>query len=126
MTVVLDASALLTLIFNEPGAAQVADAVASGAAVGTVNLAEAGTVLVRNGLDPRILDAVQNKVDVEPLTAEDALVVAALYPLAQPHGLSLGDRACLALARRLEAPTLTADRAWADRDLDLEIRLLRP
>lgn len=125
MTTVLDASAVLTLLFGEPGATTVAEAIATGATISTVNLAETATVLVRNDIDVRVLEAVQEQVVVEPLAAEDAMALAALYPAVASRGLSLGDRACLALARRRKAPALTADRAWADLDLDVEILLIR-
>ena len=39
----------------------------------------------------------------------------------QAHGLSLGDRACLALAEVLEVPAMTMDRAWAALDLEVEV-----
>lgn len=125
MTTVLDASAVLTLLFGEPGAESVADAIAAGAALSTVNLAEVGTVFVRNGVDRRALEAMQEQVVVEPLSAADAVAIAALYPQVASRGLSLGDRACLALARRLELPALTADRAWADLGLDIEVLQVR-
>ncbi|HET6502247.1 MAG TPA: PIN domain-containing protein [Amycolatopsis sp.] len=64
-------------------------------------------------------------ITVEPLTAEDAAVAARIYPAAKRAGLSLADRCCLALAIRLRAPALTADKAWLDLDLGAEIELIR-
>jgi PIN domain nuclease of toxin-antitoxin system len=124
VTAVLDASAILALLFNEPGAERVADVIAAGATVGTVNLAEAATVLVRNDRDLKLLDTVRDHVTLEPFTSEDANA-AALYPGVAARGLSLGDRACLALADRLTAPVITAERAWADLTLGISVEFIR-
>ncbi len=127
MTVVVDASALLALLFDETGAAAVAEVIAEGATVGAVNLGEVATVLTRNARDPRrVLGPVLAQVAVEPFTDDDALAVAALYPLVSRRGLSLGDRACLALAQRLGAPALTAERAWVDLQVGVTVQLIRP
>jgi ribonuclease VapC len=127
ITVVVDASAVLALLFGEPGAELVADAITEGAAISAVNLSEVATLLLRHGHDPQTLLApVREQVTVEPFTSEDALAAAALYPRTSTHGLSLADRACLALARRLNAIAVTADRSWADLELDITIQLIRP
>lgn len=126
MTGVLDASSLLALLFAEPGAELVADVIADGAATSAVNLSEVATVLVRQQRDPIvILAAVRQQVVVEPFTDDDALTAAAMYPRTVSRGLSLGDRSCLALAKRLGVPALTADHIWDDLVLDIEIRLIR-
>jgi ribonuclease VapC len=65
-------------------------------------------------------------VEVLPFTREDALEVARLRALTRAYGLSFGDRACLALARRLGLPALTAERAWAELDLGIPVEVLRP
>jgi ribonuclease VapC len=124
---VLDASALLTLLFQEPGATDVADLIAEGAAVSAVNLSEVAAVLVRHGRDAdSILRAVTAQVTVEPFTTEDALAAAAFWPRTRATGLSLGDRACLALAQRLGVRAVTADREWATANVDIMIHLVRP
>jgi PIN domain nuclease of toxin-antitoxin system len=124
---VLDASALLTLLFQEPGATAVADVIAERAAVSTANLSEVAAVLVRHERDAeRILRAVAAQVTVEPFTTEDALAAAALWAPTRATGLSLGDRACLALAQRLEVPAVTADREWATINVGITIQLVRP
>ena len=64
-------------------------------------------------------------LEVLPVTAVDARMIARLRPLARLGGLSLGDRACLALALRLGYGVLTADRQWANLDLGLEIIMIR-
>ncbi len=127
MTAVVDASALLALLFDEPGAETVADVISSGATVSTVNLGEVATVLVRNQRDAnKILDSVVQQITVEPFTREDALAVATLYPWVSGKGLSLGDRACLALAQRLQAPAVTAEHVWGDLHLDIAVQVIRP
>jgi ribonuclease VapC len=60
-----------------------------------------------------------------PFSAEDAERAAVLWPLGRQIGLSLGDRACLALAERLRRPALTADRSWLELELDVEVRPIR-
>jgi PIN domain nuclease of toxin-antitoxin system len=124
---VLDASALLTLLFQETGATAVADAIADGAAVSTVNLSEVVAILVRHERDAdRVMHAVIQQVTVESFTTEDALAAAALWAPTRATGLSLGDRACLALAQRLGVPAVTADREWANVTVGITIQLLRP
>lgn len=125
MTAVVDASALLALLFDEPGAQAVAEVVADGATMSAINLAEVATVLIRNHRDPqKVLDRVQAQIEVKPFTDVDALAVAALYPKVSAKGLSLGDRACLALAQRLDAPAVTAEHIWAGLSLDIAVQLI--
>jgi ribonuclease VapC len=124
---VLDASAILALIHNEPGADEVAEAL-PGAVLGTVNLAEVVGKLVDANLDPTRLRALLSAtgVTIEPLLAEDAELAGALRSLDGGRMLSLGDRCCLALTvRNAPAEVLTADRAWAGIDLPIRVRLLR-
>lgn len=126
MSTVVDASALLALLFGEPGAETVADVIAAGAVMSAVNLSEVATVLVRHDQDPEtILAPVRGQLDVQPFGDADALAAAALYPKTAAKGLSLGDRACLALARRLAVPAVTAEQAWAELDVDVEIQQIR-
>ena len=126
MNAALDASALLALLFGEPGAEEVADAIASGAAASAVNLSEVATVLTRHREDPQqILAPVRDQVVIEPFTDVDALAAAALYPQTASKGLSLGDRSCLALAQRLSVPAVTAEHTWAKLDLEIGIQLIR-
>ena len=129
---VLDASALLAYLRDESGADLVADVIATGASISTVNLGEVLSRVADRGGDParvsrRMTDRglLAGAVAVEPFTSADAVEVARLRPVTREHGLSLGDRACLALAKRLDAPVLTADSAWAKLDLPLELRQIR-
>lgn len=129
---VLDASALLAYLRDEPGADVVADAVATGAVISTVNLGEVLSRVADRGADPaRVARQMTDRgllggaLAVEPFTTADAIEIARLRPLTRDLGLSLGDRACLALASRLDAPVLTADSAWSTLDLPLELRPIR-
>ena len=126
MTVVLDASALLMLLNGEPGMAAVVE-VLPRAVIGAVNVSEAVAKLADGGMPgPDIQEAIEGLgLDIVPFDAELALATGLLRPLTRSAGLSLGDRACLALGMRLHVPVLTADRSWAGLDLDVEVRLLR-
>jgi ribonuclease VapC len=64
-------------------------------------------------------------IAVEPFTSADAVEVARLRPLTRDFGLSLGGRACLALAKRLDTPVLTADSAWSKLNPRLDVRQIR-
>jgi ribonuclease VapC len=109
---------LLAYLRDEQGAEVVADAIAVGTAISTVNLAEVLSRAADHDVDPTGLahqmtdrGLLDGAISVEPFTAEDAIEVAHLRPETRTQGLSLGDRACLALARRLGLPALTADTA---------------
>lgn len=118
---VLDASALLAYLNDEPGADVVEKALTAGSAIGTVNWAEVLSKAMETGIAPETLATelekrgiLGNTLDVLPLTIEDSMEIARLRPLTKSFGLSLGDRACLALGKRLRIPILTADRIWAE------------
>lgn len=124
---VLDASAVLALVHDEPGADRVAE-VLRGSTLSAVNLAEVVGKLVDADIDAGRLRAllVSAGVSIEPFTAQDGELAGALRSLIGGRALSLGDRCCLALALRSEpAEVLTGDRAWADLDLPVRIDLLR-
>jgi ribonuclease VapC len=129
----LDASAVLALLNDEEGSEVVSGAVADGAAISVVNLAEVLSKVAERGGDPAAAAAELRKAEgskraltIEPLTAADCIALARLRPTTKQRGLSLADRACLALADRLGVPALTADEAWEDvPGLDIEVRLIR-
>lgn len=132
MAFVLDASALLAYLRNEPGAELVAQTIADGAVISTVNLAEVFSRSADRGADPAKLAAkltqsglLDGAITIEQFTTADAIETARLRPLTRDAGLSLGDRACLALARRLDAPALTTDTAWQGAAHDVELRPIR-
>jgi ribonuclease VapC len=129
---VLDASALLAHLHDEPGADVVEEAIAGGAAISTVNVAEALGSEASRGTDPgRLAEKLNSRglldgaLTVHPFTTADAIEAARLRPLTRTAGLSLGDRACLALARRLDGVAITADTAWARVELDVPVTLIR-
>jgi PIN domain nuclease of toxin-antitoxin system len=112
---VLDSSALLALLLGEPGREQVAAAIGDAAAMTTVNYGEAAGYFARMGASEADIRAMLAPLTVERVPFDEALAMATamLLPATRSAGLSFGDRACLALARKLAAPALTADRAWA-------------
>jgi ribonuclease VapC len=125
--IVLDASAILAMLNDEPGAEKITPELLSRVSVSTVNLAEVQTILVREGGDPDESStlAVDPIPDIEPFTAEQARIAGTLVQKTSSLGLSLGDRACLALAIALEAPVYTTDRLWKKLKLGIPIHVLR-
>lgn len=126
-SVVLDASAVLALVRDEPGGDVVAGHVGR-AAISAVNLQEVVKELVREGLaEPIIRELLSElRLDVRAHDAEDAYRAGGLYAATREHGRGLGDRSCMALALRLGLPALTADRAWAKVAVEgLRIELVR-
>jgi ribonuclease VapC len=123
---VLDASAVLALLYEEPGMDRVADVI-DESLLSSVNAAEVVSMLIRDGEEP--FEAIrQVKALPCPIVAIDeelGLHAGALFVATRHKGLSLGDRVCLALAKRENAPVLTTDRAWKDLDLGIEIVLIR-
>jgi PIN domain nuclease of toxin-antitoxin system len=124
--VVLDASAVLAVAFAEPGAEIVIPRLPF-ALLSAVNLAEATTRAVDRG---KPLADVQESlatlpIAVVPFDADQAYAASSLRPLTRLLGLSLGDRACLALASLRQLPVLTADRSWAAVDLAVSVEFIR-
>lgn len=126
MTVVLDASALLAFLHDEPGADRV-QRVLDRAIVSAVNWAEVvqKSLLKRADVTGMQGEFAEVGMVFEPFTTSQAELAAHLWESTRRNGLSLADRACLALAMERKEPVLTADRAWGKLGLDVDIRLLR-
>ena len=112
---VLDASALLALFNDEPGAQAVLDALAGDCLVSSVNQTEVLTKLLDKGLSEAEAASVMEAVEIQVVSFDEtqSLDAAWLRLETRTVGLSLGDRACLALARSRKAVALTADRPWS-------------
>lgn len=124
--VVLDASAILALLKQERGHDRVA-AVAGRSNVSAVNLAEAGSHLTNLGQPVAQATAALGRLGLSiiPFDEEQAIETARLRPLTRSLGLSLGDRACLALARKLQLPAITADLTWGTLDIGVQVTVIR-
>ena len=126
--VVLDASAVLALLNAEPGSELVADALAGGVTMSAINLAEVVAKLSEAGMGAdRIREAIDLlAIHIADFDADTAYQTGLLRPRTRAAGLSLGDRACLALAQRLGVPAVTTDRAWERLALGVGVRIARP
>ena len=126
MASALDASALMAVVLNEPGADVVIRELRE-AIIGAVNLSEVVAKLVdRGGTEEAIRHRMELlSLDVRPFDAELAYQAGLLRMATRHRGLSFGDRACLALGRREDVPVLTAERAWADLDVGVRIVVIR-
>jgi ribonuclease VapC len=124
---VLDASAVLAILNREAGAEKLPLRLLRDAAISTVNLAEVQSKLVSRGLDPDdAWDAAIGPVrETEPFTIEQARIAGDLIAQTRPLGLSLGDRACLALGIALGATVYTADQSWKGLRLGIRINHIR-
>ena len=118
---------MLAILNSEPGAEKLSLQSLGEAVVGTVNLAEVQGKLVSTGIAPE--DAWQAATSpvqqIAEFTAEQAKIAGSLTALMRAPGLSLGDRACLALAIALKAPVYTADRTWKNLRLGIPIHVIR-
>jgi ribonuclease VapC len=131
-TSILDASALLAYLQGERGADIVANALTQGCLISSVNWAETLSKLAERGQDP---DAVtnllinqgllNNALIIATFDANLAQATAKLRPLTRSSGLSLGDRACIALGLQTQLPILTSDQAWNSLSTAATIRLIR-
>jgi PIN domain nuclease of toxin-antitoxin system len=124
--VVLDSSAILALLGRERGA-DVVEELLGRIVVSAVNLAEIQGKLVGRGIEKSaaskaIVGIVSDVIDFDE---ECALLTGSLVADTQTLGLSLGDRACLALGILLKSPVYTADRAWTKLKLGIDVRAIR-
>ena len=126
--VVLDASAVLAVILEEPGAEVVVEALRSGAVMSAVNVAEMASRLHQDGWTESEVALIFDNLGIEvpPFDREVALLSGQYRTLTRRLGLGLGDRACLATGRVEECPVLTADRSWLKTGImDLDVRSIR-
>ena len=126
-SIVLDASALLAVLNAETGADKVSPELLSAATSSTVNLAEVQGKLVERGLSPHdAWEATLSPIrEPSAFTAEHARTAGSLVAQTRQLGLSLGDRACLALGLALKAPVYTADKSWRNLKLGIRIHVIR-
>lgn len=124
--VVLDASALLALINQEPGADVVEDHLPQ-AIMSSVNIAEVATVLQQIGIPIQEIKSLINSLieRILPFDNHHAFVTASLREKTKALGLSLGDRACLSLGKIEDALVVTADKTWGKLDLAIHIQVIR-
>lgn len=125
--VVLDASAILALLNREPGTGMLTPEILSDATCSTVNLAEVQSKLVSLGgtAEEAWADALSPIRESATFTEEHARIAGSLVAHTRTLGLSLGDRACLALAVAMKAPVYTADKSWKKLKLDVRIYVIR-
>ncbi len=123
---VLDATAVLAVLNNEPGAEKVAPLLPR-AIMSSVNLAEVVSKLAEAGIPEATIHTVIGELGITVIPFDEPLAFSTgvLRPTTSAYGLSLGDRACLALGKHVHRPVLTADRMWSTLKLDVTIRLIR-
>ncbi len=125
-TMVFDSSVLIALFKQEPGC-ETAENSLNDALISTVNLAEVASYMARNSVPSETIHEALAAFPIEivPFETEQALIAGCLYRSCKHLGLSLGDRACLALAKSHNLPVLTADRVWSKLDIGISIQTIR-
>lgn len=125
---VLDASAILADITDEPGS-EIVRAAAFGAIVSAINLAEVVSKLIELGVDEREAEflARRGQYEVAAVDLDQAILIGRLHGRIRRHGISLGGSVCLALAQQTGRAVLTADRKWKGLEaaLGVEVALIR-
>ena len=123
---------MLAYLHGEVEADQVEEALLSGTVMSAVNWAEVLSKLGELGADPASVakrlereGLVGGSIEIINLTAADAVEIAGLQAITRRRGLSLGDRACLALGLRLKLPVITADRTWLGLRLAVPVKTIR-
>ena len=123
----LDTSALIVLLKKESGYEVIENVIASSA-ISSVNLSELVAVLTRSGVSEQDIDEIISDLvpEIVPFYEAISIKTGKLAKLTQNYGLSLGDRACIALGITLGLPIYTADKVWAELKLEnTDIRLSR-
>lgn len=125
--VVLDASAILAIIQQEPGYEKLSSDLLARSVASTVNLAEVQSKLISRGWTSEDAweDATSPVQEILPFHQDHARIAGDLTTRTRPLGLSLGDRACLALGLALKAPVYTSEKIWKNLRLEIPIHLIR-
>lgn len=125
-SVVLDASALLAMLFKEAGGESVVGYL-TDSKLSAVNCSEVVAKAIDVGMRPeeahQLLSALP--CQIIPFDHDHAFRAARLRSATKPLGLSLGDRACLSLGLKLGVPVVTADRSWADCNVGVQVIFIR-
>lgn len=125
---VIDASALLAFLKDESVPLYDLESLLPKSLISSVNACEVATVMLRLGIPSETIEGLIDETvgQIIPFNKEHYLLAANLYKTTKQHGLSLGDRACLALARQTNLPVYTADKIWSKLHLDnIEVNLIR-
>jgi len=124
--VVLDSSAVLALLWKETGSDRVAD-ILGASAISAVNASEVIAKMVDRGIDDKTAEKILLTLGIEIVDFDTptSIVAGQIRRNTKSLGLSLGDRACIALGMRSKRKIITADRAWASLVLEVEIELIR-
>ena len=125
-TIILDASAVIALIYEEQGM-KIVEKHLAYAEISSVNWSEVISYMIRKGFDPNEVTKLLSDLSlpIVDFTESQAITTAQLIEKTSSKGLSLGDIACLSLAMQKKCPVLTADKAWASLNLDINIELIR-
>ncbi len=126
MNIVLDSSAVLALLWKEPGADMVAKSIGYSS-ISTVNASEVVAKMVDRGIDAATAEHILLALGIEIISFDTptSILTGQLRRDTKSLGLSLGDRACIALGLLRRNKILTADRAWASFTSDVQIELIR-
>lgn len=124
---VIDSSVILAYIYDEPGAEAAASVLSRLVAISSVNMSEVVAKLAERGWEEAVIRTYLDDFPIIVVAFDEvqAYICGLLRPVTKEQGLSLGDRACLALGLIRELPVVTADRNWARVSLGLDLQLIR-
>lgn len=125
--VVVDSSVVIAYLRREPGWESLERHLAGTCLISTVNLTEVIGKLREKGIDPATVDAILDQLGLTVVLFDEpqARRAGELRVATRHRGLSLGDRACLALAAAQAAPAITTDSAWTALDVGIEVQVVR-
>jgi ribonuclease VapC len=126
MIFALDASVVLAVIFDEPGGRDAIDLLSDGV-MSSVNFSEVMARCLERGVESELAERQLSRlnIDIVPFSVTEARLAAKLRKATRHRGLSLGDRACLALAEHRGISALTADRQWNGLEVGVAVQLIR-